>query len=530
MKLRNRHIFAAIFIILSSAVLFDCKYSFADSGRPKEGSIDFGAKENPALGTSARMGAFRNIFADVAEKVVPTVVSVIPTKIDTIVFYKNPFYNFFGDPFFNDDPFQFFFGNPRRRGQPRSQEPEVEKQQRRQQGLGSGVIVSESGYILTNFHVVSGADEIEVKLNDGRTFEATIVGSDSLSDVAALKISDDVDDLPVAYLGDSDKLRPGDWVIAIGNPFSLTSTVTAGIVSAKGREVSGGKSYQNFIQTDAAINPGNSGGALVNIDGELIGINTMIYTRTGGYMGIGFAIPVNMARSIMEDLIYHGEVVRGWIGVAIQDMDPATREALDFGKRKGVLISDVYKGQPADKAGIKSGDIVLSIDGREVNTTNQLRNVVATIKPGEKVPVVVFRDGKQITLDLKVARRDDDKIEKLASNEEDNISDQKKEKLHKKLGIEVANISSDLREKYGIDKDTRGVVVLDVDAEFRDARGAIKEGDVIMRVKTSRTDFVNISNVKDFENATKDVEKGDSVMFQIQRNGSSFFAAFKLRK
>ncbi len=528
-KVNQARLHTLFLILLFSLFINDTSCSFADSKRPDKGSITFGAKENPSKGAADEIGSFKTVFADVAEKVVPTVVSVIPTKIDTIVFYKNPFYHFFGDPFFNDDPFNFFFGNPRR-GERRRQEPPVQKQERRQQGLGSGVIVSQDGYILTNFHVVSGADEINVKLNDGREFEAEIIGSDSLSDVAVLQIKGDVDDLPVAYLGDSDKLRPGDWTIAIGNPFSLTSTVTVGIVSALGRNISGGLAYQNFIQTDAAINPGNSGGALVNIEGELIGINTMIYTRSGGYMGIGFAIPVNMARRIMEDLIYKGEVVRGWIGVTIQDVDPATRNALDLKDRKGVLVGDVFEDQPADKAGIKPGDIILSIDGKEVATANQLRNVVASIQPGEKVPVVIFRNGQEKKLKLTVRVRDEGKIQKLSKADDTDIPEKKKEKMHKKLGIKVANVTAEMRQKYGINRKTVGVVVTEVDPKYHDARRALKEGDVIQRIKVSGSNFVSVSNTKEFEQATRHLKEGDSVMFLIKRNGNNFFVAFKIKK
>jgi serine protease Do len=286
--------------------------SFAESGRPERGSIVFGADQKPDIRSSAQLGAFKTIIADVAEKVVPTVVSVIPTKIDTVIFSNNPFYQFFGgDPF--GGGFEDFFG-PAPHGRQRQNQPPVEKREYRQQGLGSGVIVSKDGYILTNYHVVAGANEIEVKTADKRNFRADVVGLDSLADVAVIKIKEKVHDLPVAYLGNSDKLRAGDWAIAVGNPFSLTSSVTLGIVSALNRTAQeGSDTYQNFIQTDAAINPGNSGGALVNIDGELIGINTMIYTQSGGYMGIGFAIPINMARQIMEDLIYEGKVSRGWL-------------------------------------------------------------------------------------------------------------------------------------------------------------------------------------------------------------------------
>lgn len=517
-------------LFLYGGALFRCNWSFAESDRPEEGSIEFGAARNPAAGAAEKLGTFKTVFAEVAEEVVPTVVSVIPTKVDTVAFYRNPFYRFFDNPDRGGNPFDFFFGDPRR-GRGQRGEPEVEKRERRRKGLGSGVIVSEEGYILTNYHVVSGADEIDVKLNDGRVFEAKIVGNDSLSDVAVIKIAEKAKNLPVAYLGDSDKLRPGDWAIAIGNPFSLTSSVTTGIVSALGRNVMGGQKYQNFIQTDAAINPGNSGGALVNIEGALIGINTMIYSRTGGYMGIGFAVPINMARDIMEDLIYEGKVIRGWIGVAIQDIDPATRDALDLGNRRGVLIGDVYDGQPAAKAGIQRGDIVLSIDEVEVGGANELRNLVATLDPGEKVPVVVLRDGKEKELSLKVGRRDQETLRKLAKKGQgEQDSPKEAEKLQERLGITVANLTARKRSEYGIPRRVKGVVVVEVNQEFIDASRVLKEGDVISEVKIKERGFRRVSSVKEFDKATAGLEGGDSVMFLIRRDGRSFFAAFKVKK
>jgi serine protease Do len=275
--------------------------------------------------------SFRNVFADVAATMTPTVVSVILTKIDTVSFYRNPFYRFFGGDSSSGNPFDFFFGPPQNQNPRRKQRPDVEKRTFRQQAQGSGVIVSSDGYILTNYHVISGANEIQVKLADERSFDARIVGSDSLSDVAVIKLKSPPANLPVAALGNDENLRPGDWALAIGNPFSLSSTVTLGIISAKGRRVGNPDLYQNFLQTDAAINPGNSGGALVDIDGKVIGINTMIYTETGGFMGIGFAIPITMAKHAMDDLIKSGRVIRGWIGIAIQDIDQQMRQALDLG-------------------------------------------------------------------------------------------------------------------------------------------------------------------------------------------------------
>ncbi len=507
-----------LFSLITGSFLLYTTCSFAESKRPDRGSVAFGSSKQPDIKTTPQMGAFKTIIADLAEKVVPTVVQVIPTKIDTVIFSNNPFYQFFGDPFGFDD----FFGQPRQRRAP----PQVQKREQRQQGLGSGVIVSKDGYILTNFHVVAGADEIEVKTSDNRSFQAEIVGSDSLSDVAVIKIKEKASNLPVAYLGDSDKLRPGDWAIAVGNPFSLSSSVTLGIVSALGRTtMSDANAYQNFIQTDAAINPGNSGGALVNIEGELIGINTMIYSRSGGYMGIGFAIPINMARKIMEDLIYEGKVSRGWLGVMIQELDQTTREAFDLGAdTKGVLIGDVFKDQPAEKAGLKRGDVVISVDGLKTTTTNELRNRIAAIRPGRKVPVVVIRSGKEKTLYVTLTGRDSAKTDG-AEETKDGSESKETGDMAEKLGITAGPITQELREKLDLGKNVKGVVIMEISPSSQAAQEGLMGSDVILEI--NRTP---IETTKDFKSALKGVKPGDSILFLLQRQGNTFFKAFKIRK
>ncbi len=519
-------LFVVLSLLLVGAASLKC--GRAEAERPREGSIEFGASTKPSLPDQPQaFQSFKTVFADVARQVVPSVVSVIPTKIDTVVFHKNPFY-FFGNPGNQDrqegrSPFDFFFGP---RGDRNREGPDVRKQERRQRGLGSGVIVSEDGYILTNFHVISGADEIDVKLHDGREVEATIVGSDSLSDVAVLKIAGEVDDLEVAYLGDSDSLRPGSWVVAVGNPFSLTSSVTAGIVSALGRSVLGPVSYQNFIQTDAAINPGNSGGALANIDGEVIGINTMIYSRSGGYMGIGFAIPMNMAKRIMKDIIYRGEVVRGWIGVSIQRIDAATRDALELGTRQGVLVADVYEGQPADKGGVERGDVVLSIDGNPVGSANELRNTVAALRPGEKVPVRVLRDGTEKTLRIRIAKRNEHEVQQLASTGGAGSGETGEQAtVEERIGLEVSSITTQLRARYDIPRSVDGVVVLNAQETFTDARRQIKEGDVIGEVRVNGTRHA-VESMDDFRKALSGMKENNSVMLLVHRGRRSFYVAF----
>jgi len=272
-----------------------------------------------------------------------------------------------------------------------------------QRGQGSGFIISKDGYILINNHVVGDADLIKVKLSDGREFKAKVIGTDPQSDVAVIKI--DATNLPVLRLGDSDKLEVGEWVIAIGNPFGLSQTVTVGVVSAKGRSRIGINDYEDFIQTDAAINPGNSGGPLVNIHGEAVGMNTAIFSRSGGYMGIGFAIPINMAKAIKDQLLKKGKVTRGWLGVVIQDIDEELAKSFGLEKTEGVLIAEVSEGSPAEKAGLKQGDIILRLNGKKVDDLGELRNKIALTAPGTKVKLEVLRENKRRTIQVTIGEQ-----------------------------------------------------------------------------------------------------------------------------
>ncbi len=511
---------SAVIILVAFIFTINCKFSFAENKKPKGEVPKFGADKKPLIKTSPQFESFKSIFADIAEEVIPTVVSITSTKIDTVI-YRDPF-----NQFFYGSPFEEFFGAPRQRQQ---QRPQKERQEeRRSSGAGSGVIVSKDGYILTNHHVVSQADEIVVETHDEREFEAEIVGIDSLSDVAVIKIKEKVDNLPVAYLGDSDNLRPGDWVMAVGNPFALSSTVTTGIVSALGRQT-GITMYQNFIQTDAAINPGNSGGALVNVEGELIGINTMIYTRTGGYMGIGFAIPINMARNIMEQLIKDGKVSRGWLGVQIGDIDQNMKDALGLKNKKGVLINDVFKGQPASKAGLKVGDVVLSIDGIRTGDVNSLRNTVASITPGKKVPMEIIRNGKKMTLQVTLTSRDEKKIKDMSTGQPGDGEETKSEEVDvtKKLGFSVGNITSEIRNNMNLSKNTKGIVVLSVEQSSHAARKGLRKNDIIKKIKVKENDFVIVQSAKSFKKVVSKAKEGDSVLLYVERGGNSFFVAFK---
>jgi len=326
------------------------------------------------------------VFVEVAKATRPAVVNISTTKViryrgaPNAPFFDDPFFrHFFGDDFFRE------FRIPR---------------ERREQSLGSGVIVNQDGFIVTNNHVVEGASEIKVLLGDNREFSGRVAATDPRTDVAVIKISGH--NLPTIPWGDSDRLQVGQWVLAIGNPFGLTQTVTAGIISATGRANVGIADYEDFIQTDAAINPGNSGGALVSVRGELIGINTAIFSRSGGYMGIGFAIPSNMVREVVESLVKKGKVTRGWLGVQIQPLTPELAEKFGLKDTRGILVSDVSKNSPAAEAGMMRGDIILEFDGKRMEDPMHLRNEVAHTEPGKKIPVKIWRKGKEMILIVKI--------------------------------------------------------------------------------------------------------------------------------
>jgi len=325
-------------------------------------------------------------FVEVTKATKPAVVNISTTKV--VRFRGAPY-----SPFFNDPFFRRFFGDDffREFRAPREQ---------REQSLGSGVIVSQDGYIVTNNHVVEGASEIRVLVGDQREFKGRVVATDPRTDVAVVKIAGH--GLPTIPWGDSDRLQVGEWVLAIGNPFGLNQTVTAGIISATGRANVGIADYEDFIQTDAAINPGNSGGALVNVRGELIGINTAIFSRSGGYMGIGFAIPSNMVREVMEDLIKRGKVTRGWLGVHIQLLTPDLAKKFGLKEAHGVLVGEVSGGSPAAKAGMNRGDVILELAGKRVEDPEHLRNEVARTEPGKRIPVKIWRGSKEMILQVEI--------------------------------------------------------------------------------------------------------------------------------
>ena len=384
---------------------------------------------------------------------------------------------------------------------------EIPQRSRKERSLGTGFIISADGYILTNDHVVDGADEIQVKLADGRQFKGTVRGLDPKLDLALIKIEAGKD-LPVARLGNSDAVRIGEWVMAIGNPFGLEQTVTVGIVSAKGRVIGAGP-YDDFIQTDASINPGNSGGPLFNLKGEVIGINTAIVPNG---QGIGFAIPVNMAKQIVPQLRDAGKVTRGWLGVVVQPMSEELAQSFDLDRPRGALVSDVVKGSPAERAGLQRGDVILSFDGQAIDERNDLPKVVANAGVGKTVKVVVFRDGKEKELKVEVG--------KLTEDEEPGASPGT---ATGELGLTVAPLTPELARRYELDAKTRGVVITALDPGKAAAAANLRQGDLVVEVNGRP-----VESVRDFEAATTKIGKGKVLRLLIQRRDTLFYTTLRV--
>jgi serine protease Do len=437
--------------------------------------------------------ALSNAFAEAAQEVLPSVVTI--TSLKMVRFSSSdPFERFFGEPFF------WPFPSPHGRSIP-------------QRGLGSGVIVRDDGIILTNNHVVEDAEEISVLLADGRRFEAEIVGRDPKTDLAVIRIKadeKDLEDLPVATLGDSDALRVGDWVIAVGSPFQLSQTVTAGIVSAKGRSNLRLASYENFIQTDAAINPGNSGGALVDLEGRVVGINTAIVSRTGAYQGIGFAIPINMARSVMESILQYGRVIRGYLGVYIQDVTQEMAKALDMDEPHGALVSQVTEDGPADKAGVKDGDVILEVDGEPVKDSQDLRFRIAATPPGTEVELTVLRDGKRKTIKVELGELPEEEMaEAPAGGGRD---------WEEKLGLELTRLTSRIRRELDLPDDVKGAVVESVEPGSPADEAGFRRGDVI-----TEADRQPVDSPGDFWDILDEVPAGETILVRVFREEARLF-------
>lgn len=440
---------------------------------------------------TARAKEFSPDFIELSRKLKPSVVNIGTSKS---VKPPRQFHRPFGGPFGND-PFQDFFERYFNDLHPRGY---------KQRSLGSGFII-EGGYILTNNHVIAGADEIKVKLADNREFKAEIKGIDERLDLALLKI-DAKEILPTAKLGDSDTIQVGEWVMAIGNPFGLAETVTAGIVSAKGRVIGSGP-YDDYIQTDASINPGNSGGPLFNIHGEVVGINTAIIA---GGQGIGFAIPINMAKSIIPQLKEKGKVTRGWLGVTIQQVTADLAKSFGLSSEKGALVSSILPGSPAEKAGLKEGDIILEFDGKKIMEINDLSKLVAATIVGKKVPVLIVRNGKEMKITVVVERL------------KDRDRDEREEAIQDKLGLTVRELNKEQAARLQLEE-TTGVIVAELQSDGPAQQAGIAEGDIIKEI-----DGKKIVTLKDYESAVAAHKKGQIIRFLLKRNGNSLYVAATL--
>ena len=442
---------------------------------------------------SVTVKGFPSSFADLVERVSPAVVNISTTKTikapDFFRDFQSPFEEFFGKNFW-----ERFFG--------------LQPHKRKQKSLGSGFIVSKEGYILTNAHVIEEADEITVRLATGKTYQAEVVGRDSKTDLALIKVKSWFDLPDPAKLGDSDTLRVGDWVIAIGNPFGLDHTVTAGIVSAKGRVIGSGP-YDDFIQTDASINPGNSGGPLFNTQGEVVGINTAIFTTSGGNIGIGFAVPINMAKEIMGQLKKEGKVTRGWIGVTIQELTPELAESFGVKDTKGALIADLVPGGPADRAGLQRGDIIIEFNGKKIKKMQDLPRIVSSTSIGSSVEVKIIRGGKKKTISVTVEEMKEGR--KLVAG-----------KMVPDLGIQVRELSPELADQWGYPLTETGVIISRIEPGSLADEAGLKPGDVIKEINRKP-----IRTIQDYRDCLKGASIKKGILFFITRKEGSLYIVVK---
>jgi serine protease Do len=465
-------------------------------------SIGSAIENYPAAGrtvpVAASADAVRNLpnFAELAKRLGPSVVNVSTTQVRRMAQgAPAPFDQ--GDP--RNDLLERFFGGRIPRGAQPGPQP-------RQGGMGSGFIIDNNGTILTNYHVVGNAQKINVTLSDGKSYEAKVIGTDQKTDIAVIKI-DAGRDLPAAALGDSDRLEVGEWVIAIGNPFGLDHTVTSGIVSAKGRQIGAGP-YDNFIQTDASINPGNSGGPLLNLRGEVVGINTAIFSQSGGNIGIGFAIPTNSVKDLLPQLRDKGRVVRGYLGTTVQKITPEIADSLGLKQGGGALVADVLKGGPAEKAGLKAGDVIVEFDKKEIKDSSDLPAAVARVAPGTSVQLKVTRDGKQISLPITVGELKDNEVVASSGQESD-------------LGLTVQPLTPDMAQSLGLER-AEGLVVASVKPGSAADEAGLRSGDVITQVNRRP-----VKNLADYNREISRTEKSKSVLFLVRRGESSVFLALK---
>ncbi|MBI4489979.1 MAG: DegQ family serine endoprotease [Deltaproteobacteria bacterium] len=451
----------------------------------------WGETASPEIRTVAEIQGLPD-FVSLAKKLRPVVVNISTTQV------SEGGVQGFASPFGEEDPFsdfwKKFFGGPFPRGP------------QRQKSLGSGFIIDRDGSILTNNHVVENAQKIVVKLADEQEFEAKVIGKDPKTDIAVIKINTR-NNLPAATLGDSDRLEVGEWVLAIGNPFGLDNSVTSGIVSAKGRHIGAGP-YDNFIQTDASINPGNSGGPLINLHGEVVGINTAIFSRTGGNIGIGFAIPINLVKELLPQLKGKGKVTRGYLGVLIQKVTPEIAESLGLDKARGALVANVSKDGPADRSGVKVGDVIVEFDGKEIKESNDLPLVVARTPVEKRVRLKVLRDKKEVALSVTVGEMKDEQV--VASPAEKGA-----------LGLTVQKVTPQIAESLGLER-PEGVVITAVEPGSPGDEAGLRRGDVILEI-----DRKPVRSLADYGKAMGETKKGKGILFLVRRGESTLFLALK---
>ncbi|MDP2862324.1 MAG: Do family serine endopeptidase [Desulfobacterales bacterium] len=496
---RRRAFFMVLFLVMIILGV-SCFNSVSDDKAKKSGSDNrslAGMASSVTVPKPAEVRMIPESFSALAEMASPAVVNIRTVRTGKT---GNIFRQFHKGPFGEDDQMEDFFNKFFNQDQ---------QKEFKQRSLGSGFIIDKDGYIVTNNHVVENADKIKVILKDEKEFEAEIVGRDPNTDIALIRIKSGYN-LPVLKIGDSDALKVGQWVLAIGSPFGLEHTVTAGIVSAKGRVIGSGP-YDDFIQTDASINPGNSGGPLINMTGEVIGVNTIIIA---GGQGIGFAIPINQVKGIVEQLKKHGDVTRGWLGVTIQDLPADLAEYIGIKDGKGVLVSDVISGDPADKAGIRPKDIIIEINGQKIESSRTLLKMVADIGVGEVAKIKVLRDGKEKTFHVEVAKRMDEKIASI----KDSMKGQADE-----TGIRVANLTPETAKRFGI-TEKEGVIVVGVDSGGEGAEAGIAPGDIIREVNHQA-----VKSVKDYTEAIGKIKKGETFKIFLWRSKVGFIIA-KLTK
>jgi serine protease Do len=506
---RNLFIAATVFAAFLGGLIVAANFGYVAPSR----GADKTDKQNVGSAAPGRalLNQFSAAFEEAAAKVNP---AVVPIFSEQTVEVQNPLGN---------DPFQFFFGDDfsqRFFGAPSTPHPRFHKQDDNEKqtvhSLGSGVIVSKDGYILTNNHVVDGADKLTVELADKKKYTAKVIGTDPQTDVAVIKI--DAADLPAVTLGNSDDVQIGEWVIAVGNPFELLHTVTAGIISAKGRSSVGLADYEDFIQTDASINPGNSGGALADLDGNVVGINTAISSPSGGNVGIGFAIPINMAKRVMDELIDKGKISRGYLALVPQDIDENMAKALHLKSTDGALVRDVTPDGPAEKSGIKRGDIITQFEGKTVANSTELRNLVAQADPGSAAKVTLLRDGKEMQVTVVLGERPKGRGGRESQPEQQ----QPDEQTSKKLGLSIQNLTPDIAQQLGYQNE-HGVVITDVASGSPAEEAGLQQGDLIKEANRTA-----VTTTGEFNRIIARLGSGDSVALLVQRGQNTFYVAMQI--